>query len=82
MAYACDICNKGKQFGNNVPFSQHKTRKVWKPNLQRHTLTLGTTKVQAKLCTSCIRTLAKYEREALAKATAEAEPKSTATATA
>ena len=73
MAYACDICNKGKQFGNNVPFSQHKTRKVWKPNLQRHTLNLGGTKVQAKLCTSCIRTLAKYEREALAKAEAEAQ---------
>ena len=70
MAYACDICNKGKQFGNNVPFSLHKTRKVWKPNLQRHTLNLGGTKVQAKLCTSCIRTLAKYEREALAKAEA------------
>ncbi|MBW4061369.1 50S ribosomal protein L28 [Candidatus Saccharibacteria bacterium] len=74
MAYACDICNKGKQFGNSVPFSLHKTRKVWKPNLQRHTLVLGTTKVQAKLCTSCIRTLAKYEREALAKATAETTP--------
>jgi large subunit ribosomal protein L28 len=79
MAYACDICNKGKQFGNNVPFSQHKTRKVWKPNLQRHTLNLGGTKVQAKLCTGCIRTLAKYEREALAKANAETESK-TATA--
>ena len=73
MAYACDICSKGKQFGNNVPFSQKKTRKVWKPNLQRHTLNLGTGNVQVKICTSCIRTLKKYEQEALAKANAEAE---------
>ena len=68
MAYACDICNKGKQFGNHVPFSQKKTRKVWKPNLQRQYLNLGTSRVQAKICTSCIRTLAKYQREAAAKA--------------
>jgi large subunit ribosomal protein L28 len=71
MAYACDICGKGKQYGHNVPFSQKKTNKVWKPNLQRTRISLGSTRVQVKMCTSCIRTLAKYQREAAAKAAAK-----------
>ncbi len=73
MAYACDICNKGKQYGHNVPFSQKKTNKVWKPNLQRQRLSIGGTRVQVKICTSCIRTLAKYRREEAAKTAATTE---------
>ena len=34
----CDLTGKGKQYGNNVSFSQRRTRKVWKPNLQTKTL--------------------------------------------
>lgn len=64
MAYACDICSKGKQFGHNVSFSQRKTNKVWKPNLQRHHITLDGTRIQVKVCSSCWRTLAKYQKEA------------------
>jgi large subunit ribosomal protein L28 len=67
MSYACDITGKGKQFGNNVPFSQKKTRKVWKPNLQPKTIVLGGQKVRLKLATSTIRTLKKWEREETAR---------------
>ena len=67
MAYSCDICGKGKQFGHNVPFSQKKTNKVWKPNLQRTHLEIDGTKVRVKICTQCMRTLEKYRREAEAK---------------
>ncbi|HSH31908.1 MAG TPA: 50S ribosomal protein L28 [Candidatus Saccharimonadales bacterium] len=63
MSYACDICNKGKQYGHNVSFSQRKTGKVWKPNLQRHRITVGTTRLQVKVCTQCLRTLAKYQKQ-------------------
>lgn len=84
MAYSCEICGKGKQFGHNVPFSQKKTNKVWKPNLQRTRLEVDGTKVRVKICTQCMRTLAKYEREAAVKAEAQAaaksEPKKTAAA--
>ncbi len=59
MAYACDICGKGKQFGHNVPFSQKKTNKVWKPNLQRQRIEIGGTSLQIKVCTQCLRTLKK-----------------------
>ena len=62
MAYACDICGKGKQFGHNVPFSQKKTAKVWKPNLQTKRLVLGSESVKVKICTQCMRTLEKYRR--------------------
>lgn len=74
MAYACDICGKGKQFGHNVSFSQRKTQKVWKPNLQRQYINLGTNRVQVKICTQCLRTLAKYRKSDEAKAPAEATP--------
>ncbi|HUC87206.1 MAG TPA: 50S ribosomal protein L28 [Candidatus Saccharimonadales bacterium] len=67
MAYSCEICGKGKQFGHSVPFSQKKTNKVWKPNLQRTRLEIDGTKVRVKICTQCMRTLAKYGREAAAK---------------
>jgi large subunit ribosomal protein L28 len=73
MSYACDITGKGKQFGNSVPFSQKKTRKVWKPNLQAKTLTIGGQKVRLKLATSTIRTLRKWEREELARTQKTAE---------
>lgn len=71
MAYVCDICGKGKQFGHNVSFSQRKTNKVWKPNLQNHRITLDGTRIQIKVCTSCWRTLAKYQRENEAKQAAK-----------
>lgn len=67
MSYSCDITGKGKQFGNSVPFSQKKTRKVWKPNLQPKTIIVGGEKVRLKLATSTIRTLKKWEREEAAK---------------
>jgi large subunit ribosomal protein L28 len=75
MSYACDITGKSKQFGNSVPFSQKKTRKVWKPNLQQKTLTIGGQKVRLKLATSTIRTLRKWEREEAARANKAASAK-------
>ena len=73
MSYACDITGKGKQFGNNVPFSQKKTRKVWKPNLQPKTIIVNGQKVRLKLATSTIRTLKKWERDEVTRAAKAAE---------
>lgn len=55
----CDLTGKGKQFGNNVSFSQRHTKKVWKPNLQSKTLVIDGKKVRMKLSTQAIRTLKK-----------------------
>jgi large subunit ribosomal protein L28 len=55
----CDITGKGKQYGNNVSFSQRHTKKVWKPNLQSKTLTVDGKKVKMKISTQAIRSLKK-----------------------
>ena len=82
MAYACDITGKGKQFGNHVPFSQKKTRKVWKPNLQPKTIVINGQKVRLKLAASTIRTLKKWEREEAAKSAEAQTPQEPAPASA
>ena len=55
----CDLTGKGKQYGNNVSFSQRHTKKVWKPNLQAKTVVVDGKKVQMKLSAQAIRTLKK-----------------------
>lgn len=59
MARKCDVTGKGVQFGNHVPFSQKKSKKVWKPNLQKKTIVIDGKKVTMKLSTQAIRTLKK-----------------------
>jgi large subunit ribosomal protein L28 len=55
----CDITGRGKQFGNNVSFSQRHTKKVWEPNLQKKTLIIDGKKVTLKVSAQAIRTLKK-----------------------
>ncbi len=56
----CQLCGKKPVFGNNVSFSKRHTRRMWRPNIQKTTLTLdGGVSVQVKLCTQCLRTVTK-----------------------
>ena len=55
----CDITGKGKQYGNNVSFSQRHTKKVWEPNLQKKTIVVDGKKVTLKISTQALRTLKK-----------------------
>ena len=55
----CEISGKGKMYGHNVSFSQHKTRKVFKPNIQKKTLIVDGRKVKVNVATSTLRTLKK-----------------------
>jgi len=57
--HKCDITGKGKQFGNNVSFSQRHTKKVWKPNLQSKTIIIDGKKTKLRISTQAIRTLKK-----------------------
>jgi len=57
--YKCELTGKGKQYGNNVSFSQRHTKKVWKPNLQKKTLVIDGKKITMKISTQAIRTLKK-----------------------
>ena len=55
----CEISGKGKMYGHNVSFSQRKTRKVFKPNVQKKTLIIDGQKFKVNLATSTLRTIKK-----------------------
>ena len=67
MAYQCDICGKSKQYGHNVSFSQRKTNRVWKPNLQTKSLEINGNKTKLRLCTQCLRSIQKTAQAQTAK---------------
>lgn len=51
----CAICGKGPNFGHNVSHANNKTRKVWKPNVQRVRAVRNGTVRHIKACTQCIK---------------------------
>ncbi len=55
----CEISGKGKMYGHNVSFSQRKTRKVFKPNVQKKTIVVDGQKLKVNIATSTLRTLKK-----------------------
>ena len=55
----CELTGKSKQYGHNVSFSQRKTKRVFKPNIQNKTVVINGKKVRMKLSTQAIRTLKK-----------------------
>ena len=59
MASKCELTGKGKQFGNYVSFSLRRTKRVFKPNLQKKTFMIDGQKVTMVLSTQAIRTLKK-----------------------
>ncbi|MDB5165127.1 MAG: hypothetical protein JWM00_17 [Candidatus Saccharibacteria bacterium] len=59
MAARCELTGKGKQFGHNVSFSLRRTKRVFKPNLQKKTFMVDGQKVTMILSTHAIRTLKK-----------------------
>lgn len=59
MAARCELTGKGKQFGHNVSFSLRRTKRVFKPNLQKKTFVVDGKKVTMVLSTQAIRTLKK-----------------------
>ena len=59
MPSRCDLTGKGKQYGNNVSFSLRRTKRVFKPNLQKKTFVVDGKKITMTLSTKAIRTLKK-----------------------
>ena len=55
MASVCEVCGKGPMSGNNVSHSHVKTKRKWKPNIQRvRALVKGEVK-RVNVCTRCLR---------------------------
>lgn len=59
MAARCELTGKGKQFGHNVSFSLRRTKRVFKPNLQKKTFMVDGQRITMVLSAHAIRTLKK-----------------------
>lgn len=55
MAYKCELCGKGIQYGHNVSHSKRRTRRVFKPNLHRVRILVEGQMKRMRLCTKCLR---------------------------
>lgn len=55
----CEYCGKTTVFGQNNPFSQKKTKRQFKPNLQKVNVVEADKVVSRTLCTKCLKTQAK-----------------------
>jgi large subunit ribosomal protein L28 len=55
MARVCAICGKGRQVGYNISHAHNRTKKVWKPNLQRVKAIREGTAKRIYVCTRCLR---------------------------
>jgi large subunit ribosomal protein L28 len=51
----CAICGKGPSVGSNVSHANNKTKKTWKPTIQRVKTNQGGTIRHVRVCTACIR---------------------------
>lgn len=55
----CQVCGKGPMSGHNVSFSQKKTKRKFRPNIQRATIEENGRKVRKRICTRCLKTVVK-----------------------
>lgn len=55
MANTCEICNKKATHGNNVSHSNIKTKRTWRPNIQRVRAVVNGTPCRLYVCTRCLR---------------------------
>jgi large subunit ribosomal protein L28 len=55
----CEICGKTPSFGHSVSHSNVRTKRQWKPNIQKVTIHRDGKPQRMMLCTRCLRTLNK-----------------------
>ncbi|MBL1136382.1 MAG: 50S ribosomal protein L28 [Chloroflexi bacterium] len=63
----CEYCGKHTQFGQNNPFSQKKTKRTFKPNLQKVQVSEEGRIVSRVLCTKCVKNIGKHRNRPVAK---------------
>ncbi len=55
VACVCEICNKSERSGMNVSHSHLKTKRTWKPNIQRVRAVVNGEVKRINVCTRCLR---------------------------
>ncbi|MBM4122699.1 MAG: 50S ribosomal protein L28 [Nitrospira sp.] len=56
MAFICNLCGKGHQFGHNVSHANNKTKRTFSPNLQTVRALVNGSHRRIRVCTRCLRT--------------------------
>ena len=57
MQQHCDICKKSPRSGNSISHSHRKTKRIFKPNLQKVSVNIEGQKQQLVVCGRCIKSL-------------------------
>ena len=55
MANRCDLCGKGPHAGNNVSHANNRTKRTFKPNIQRVRAVVNGSPRRIRVCTSCLK---------------------------
>jgi large subunit ribosomal protein L28 len=55
----CEICGKSPSFGHSVSHSNVRTKRQWKPNIQKITVYKEGRPQRVQVCTRCLRTMHK-----------------------
>lgn len=56
MASKCEVCEKKPSFGMNVSHSHRRTRRMWRPNIQRvRAIVAPGTVRRVNVCTDCLK---------------------------
>jgi len=55
MSRICELCGKRQHAGNNVSHSNKRTRRVWRPNIQRLLVERSGTRERIYVCTQCLK---------------------------
>jgi large subunit ribosomal protein L28 len=63
MSGRCEICERKPMYGNNVNFSQKRTRRRFVLNVQRRRIEINGVRRKVNICTRCLRTMDKLPKE-------------------
>lgn len=55
MAKICAVCGKSKTTGLKISHSNIKTKRRWRPNIQKINVSLGGVSRRANICTRCLK---------------------------
>jgi large subunit ribosomal protein L28 len=55
MSYACAVCGKRSSVGHTVSKANNRTKRVFKPNLQRVRIRVNGFAQRIRICTACLK---------------------------
>jgi len=55
MAKECEICGKGQTTGNSISRSRSKSKRTFKPNIQKIRVLVDGKPQRMNVCTTCIK---------------------------